>query len=66
MTTLLSSAGKFPPEFEQLIAPVKGDLVVTMYRAPVGAAVPVKGPVDMITLLAGEMGSHPGSTSFDK
>jgi hypothetical protein len=55
-----------PPELEQVTAPVKGDFVITMYRAPVGAPVPVKGPVAMIIGLPADSGSAWGSPSLFK
>src|SRR5512141_258001 len=45
------------------MALVSGPLVTTVYRPPVEAIVPVSGPVDMISLLAGDTGSTLGSTS---
>ena len=40
-----SFAPQMPPELEQAIMPVSGDLVQTMYRPVDGAAAPVMGPV---------------------
>ena len=51
-------------EFEQVMAFVKGDLVVTMYLPPVGALVPVRGPVVMINLFSFPNASQLGSTSL--
>ena len=57
------SVGNTPPELEQDSAPVRGDLVTTMYRLPVGAEVAVRGPAAKISLFSGERGSMVGSTS---
>jgi hypothetical protein len=58
------SVGKKPPELEQEMAPVRGDLVVTMYRLPVGTGVAVRGPVEKTSLFSGERGSTRGSISL--
>ena len=48
------------------MAPVRAPLVMTEYRPPVDAMVPVSGPVAQMILLSGESGSTLGSTSAVK
>ena len=61
-----SSAPKKPPELEEAIVPVSGPLVTTMYLPPVGAFVPVAGPVAKINLFAGDSGSTVGGISSNR
>src|SRR5512141_2889621 len=48
------------------MAPVSGPLVMTEYRPPVDAIVPVNGPVAKIILFSGDSGSTFGETSAVK
>ncbi len=55
-----------PPELLEAIVPVKGPLVITIYRPPVGAVVEVSGPVAKINLFSAENASTVGATSSDR
>ncbi len=53
----LSSAAKYPPQFESTRIHVSGDFAETLKRLEFGTRVPVRKPVPKIRTLFGESGS---------